>query len=161
MRRGHPDAFLLCMTKLVLLHRADSIYDDLPDARYDFPRAYLKAVGEGVGDWAIYYEPVKAGPRGYFAVAKIARVIPKLGAEGRFLALMEPGSYLEFDRDVPRLHEGRPWEAALADADGLPKSGGAVQSSVRSLPESEFAAIVRAGLPADLERIEARRYEAV
>lgn len=62
---------------------------------------------------------MKAGPRGYFAVAKIVRVIPKPGAEGRFLAIMEPGSYLEFDRDVPRLHDGRPWEAALA-ASGEP-----------------------------------------
>lgn len=149
------------MTKLVLLHRADSIYEDVPDERYDFPRAYLKAVEEGVGDWVVYYEPVRAGPRGYFAVAKIARVIPKPGAEGRFLALMEPGSYLEFDRDVPRLSKGRPWEAALTDVDGLPKSGGAVQSAVRRLPEAEFAAIIRAGLPVDLERIEARRYEAV
>lgn len=146
------------MTKLVLLHRADSIYEDVPDARYDFPRAYLKAVEEGVGDWAVYYEPVKAGQRGYFAVARIARVIPKPRAEGRFLALMEPGSYLEFDRDVPRLRQGRPWEAALTDANGLPKSGGAVQLAVRRLPEAVFTAIVRAGLPDDLERQEATRY---
>jgi putative restriction endonuclease len=147
------------MVKLVLLHRADSIYEDVPDDRYDFPRAYLKAAEAGVGDWAIYYEPKKAGPRGYFAVVKIAQVIPKPGAEGRFLAIMVPGSYLEFDRDVPRLRNGRPWEAALADTDGSPRSGGAVQNSVRPLPEAEFSAIVRAGLPVDLERIEARRYD--
>ena len=146
------------MTKLVLLHRADSIYEDVPDERYDFPRAYLEAVQEGVGDWVVYYEPVKAGPRGYFAVAKIAQVIPKPGAEGRFLAIMEPRSYLEFDRDVPRLNAGRPWEAALTDADGLPKSGGAQQLAVRRLPEAEFAAIVQKGLPDDLERQEASRY---
>jgi putative restriction endonuclease len=146
------------MTKLVLLHRADSIYEDVPDERYDFPRAYLKAVADGVGDWTVYYEPVKAGPRGYFAVAKIAEVIPKPGAEGRFLAMMEPGSFLEFDRDIPRLQDGRPWETALAGADGWPKAGGAQQLAVRRLPEAEFAAIVRAGLPDDLERIEATRY---
>jgi putative restriction endonuclease len=146
------------MTKLVLLHRADSIYEDVPDERYDFPRTYLRAVEAGVGDWAVYYEPVKAGPRGYFAVAKIAEVIPKPGAEGRFLAMMEPGSFLEFDRDIPRLQDGRPWETALAGADGWPKAGGAQQLAVRRLPEAEFAAIVRAGLPDDLERIEATRY---
>jgi putative restriction endonuclease len=139
---------------------AESIYDDEPDARYDFPRQYLKAVEEGVGDWVVYYEPTKAGPRGYFAVAKIAAVMPKLGAEGRYLALIEPGSYLEFDRPVPRLLEGRPWEAALRDGDGRPKSGGAQQLAVRRLSEGEFAAIVRAGLPDDLERIEAARYDA-
>jgi putative restriction endonuclease len=146
------------MTKLVLLHRADSIYEDVPDERYDFPRTYLRAVEAGVGDWAVYYEPVKAGPRGYFAVAKIAEVIPKPGAEGRFLAMMEPGSFLEFDRDIPRLQDGRPWETALAGADGWPKAGGAQQLAVRRLPDAEFAAIVRAGLPDDLERIEATRY---
>jgi putative restriction endonuclease len=148
------------MTKLVLLHKAESIYDDEPDARYDFPRQYLKAVEEGVGDWVVYCEPAKAGPRGYFAVAKIAAVVPKPGAEGRYLALIEPGSYLEFDRSVPRLLEGRPWEVALRDGDGRPKSGGAQQLAVRRLPEGEFAAIVRAGLPDDLERIEAARYDA-
>lgn len=149
------------MVKLVLLHKANSIYEDEPDRVYDFPKSYLKAVQEGVGDWAIYYEPVKAGPRGYFAVARIASVIPKPGAEGRFLALVAPGSFLPFDRDVPRPVGGRPHEAALMGADGLPKSGGAQQLAVRRLPEQEFAAIVRLGLPADLEAVEATRYDPV
>src|SRR6056297_1385830 len=80
------------MVKLVLMHKADSIYDDEPDKVYDFPRSYLKAVSEAVDDWIIYYEPVKAGPRGYFAVAKIGEVIAKPGVEGRYLALIEPGT---------------------------------------------------------------------
>ncbi len=101
------------MTKLVLLHKADSIYDDEPDVRYDFPLSYLKAVTEGVGDWAIYYEPVKAGPRGYFAVARVSDVIPKVGHSGRFIARIEPGTYLEFDQTVPRLLDGRPLESSL------------------------------------------------
>src|SRR6056297_1167744 len=147
------------MTKLVLLHKADSIYDDEPDVVYDFPRSYLKAVQEAVGDWIIYYEPVKAGPRGYFAVAKISRVIPKPGFEGRFLAMIEPGTFLPFDREVPRLIHGRPLEAALAEADGAPKKGGLVQRAVRRLPETEFARIVNLGLPQNLEQMEATRYE--
>ncbi len=147
------------MTKLILMHKAGSIYDDEPDVVYDFPAAYLKAVHEGVGDWAIYYEPVKAGPRGYFAVAKVRSVIPKPGQAGRFLALIEPGSFLPFDHDVPRLMDGRPLEAALAHADGSRKSGGAQQLAVRRLPEADFARIVRLGLPADLIEEEARRYD--
>lgn len=146
------------MTKLVLLHRADSIYEDEPDAKYDFPRTYLKPMREAVGDWVVYYEPVKAGPRGYFAVARIARIIPKPGEEGRFLALIEPGSYLPFDREVPRLLDGRPVESALAEPDGRPKKGGAQQLAVRRLSEADFAAIVDRGLPADLEAQEAARY---
>ncbi len=147
------------MTKLILLHKADSIYEDKPDEYYDFPRSYLKAVQEGVGDWVIYYEPVKAGPRGYFATARISRVIPKPRAEGRYLALIEPGSYLPFDREVPRLRDGRPLEAALAEADGLPKAGGAQQLAVRRLRDAEFERIVGLGLPLDLEAIEASRYD--
>jgi putative restriction endonuclease len=147
------------MGKLVLLHKADSIYEDEPDIVYDFPRSYLRAVEEAVGDWIVYYEPVKAGPRGYFAAAKIERVIPKPGAAGRFLAMIEPGSFLPFDREVPRLVEGRPMEASLTEPDGTPKKGGAVQLAVRRLPEADFAHIVNLGLPQDLERIEATRYD--
>lgn len=146
------------MVNLVLLHKAASIYEDEPDVVYDFPRTYLKAVREAVGDWIVYYEPVKAGPRGYFAVAKIRQIIPKPGVEGRYLALIEPGSYLPFDAEVPRLVDGRPLEASLAEPDGTPKKGGAVQLAVRRLPEAEFARIVDYGLPQDLERREATRY---
>lgn len=146
------------MVKLVLLHKADSIYEDEPDVVYDFPRSYLKAVKEAVGDWVIYYEPVKAGPRGYFAVARIQQVIPKPGVPGRFLALIEPGSYLPFDSDVPRLLDGRPLESALTEPDGTPKKGGAVQLAVRRLPDADFARIVDLGLPQDLERQEETRY---
>lgn len=147
------------MVKLVLLHKAASIYEDEPDVVYDFPRAYLRAITEAVGDWIIYYEPVKAGPRGYFAVAKIGRVIPKPGSVGRFLAMIEPGSYLSFDQNVPRLVDGRPLEESLTEADGTPKKGGAVQLAVRRLSEADFARIVDLGLPQDLERIEAIRYD--
>ncbi len=147
------------MVKLVLLHKADSIYEDEPDVVYDFPRSYLKAVEDAVGDWIIYYEPVKAGPRGYFAVAKIDRVIPKPGVEGRFLAFIEPGTYLDFDTEVPRLRNGQPLEQALTEADGSPKKGGAVQLAVRRLPEQDFARIVNLGLPQDLERKEETRYD--
>lgn len=148
------------MVKLVLMHKADSIYDDEPDVVYDFPRSYLKAVEEAVGDWVVYYEPVKAGPRGYFAVARISQVIPKPDVEGRFLALIEPGSFLPFDREVPRLIDGTPLETALTEPDGSPKAGGAVQLAVRRLPEADFARIVNLGLPADLMEVEAARYDA-
>lgn len=146
------------MTKLVLLHKADSIYDDEPDVVYDFPKPYLKAVEEAVGDWVIYYEPVKAGPRGYFAVAKIAKIIPKPGVTDRYLALIEPGSYLPFDRNMPRLLDGRPVETSLMDINGLPKKGGSVQLAVRRLPDNDFARIIDYGLPQDLEQVEASRY---
>ncbi|MAY86698.1 MAG: HNH endonuclease [Pseudooceanicola sp.] len=149
------------MAKLVLLHKADSIYDDEPDVVYDFPRNYLRAMNEALGDWVVYYEPVKAGPRGYFAVAKIQQIIPKPKVEGRFLALIEPGSFLSFDSEVPRLENGRPLESSLAEPDGSPKRGGATQLAVRRLPELDFVKIVNKGLPEDLEEVEARRYAGI
>lgn len=49
-----------------------------------------------LGDWIIYYEPRKvAATRGYFA---LVRVIPDPEAPGMYLALIEPGSYLDFSR---------------------------------------------------------------
>lgn len=147
------------MTKLVLLHKADSIYEDEPDVVYDFPRTYLNAVREAVGDWIVYYEPVKAGPRGYFAVARISKVVPKPGVDGRYLAMIEPGSFLPFDREVPRLIGKSPLESALMEPDGSPKRGGAVQLAVRRLPDAEFERIVNLGLPQELEQIEATRYD--
>lgn len=146
------------MVKLVLMHKADSIYDDQPDQVYDFPRQYLKAMKEAVGDWIVYYEPMKAGPRGYFATAQIDRVIPKPRQDGRFLALIRPGSFLPFDCEVPRLIDGSPLEAALTALDGSPVSGGLAQSAVRRITESDFARIVDLGLPQQLEEIEAKRY---
>jgi len=125
------------MGKLVLLHKADSIYDDEPDVVYDFPKAYLKAIQTAIGDWIVYYEPVKVGPRGYFAVARIAQVIPKPGAEGRYLALIKARGFLPFGRSAPRMHEGRAAESALAASDGSLKKGGLVQLAVRRLPKLE------------------------
>lgn len=152
--------FLGDMVKLVLMHKADSIYEDVPDKVYDFPKQYLKAVQEAVGDWIIYYQPVKAGPRGYFATAAIADVIPKPGADGRFLALIRPNSYLEFDQKVPRLRDGSPLEDALVDENGQAKSGGVTQSAVRRITEQDFGRILNIGLPQELEEIEANRYAA-
>ena len=129
------------MVKLVLLHKTGSIYDDVPEHVYDFPRQYLGAMQEAKGDWIVYYEPVKAGPRGYFAVAKVQDIIPKPNAPGRYHAMMAPGTFLEFDRTVPRLSEGRPLETVLAELDGTPKRGGVVQRAVRRLPDADFAEV--------------------
>lgn len=79
------------------MHRTDSIYDDRPDEQYQFPKQYLQRAAGCVGDWVIYLEPRRvAGTRGYFAVAKVRQIIPDPTAQGMYLALIEPGSYLEF-----------------------------------------------------------------
>ena len=39
--------------------------------------------------------------RGYFAVAKVAHVVPDPTAKDIYLALIEPGTYLDFPNPVP------------------------------------------------------------
>ena len=86
----------------IFIHRSDSIYDDSPAEQYQFPSQYLRRVEACVGDWIIYYEPRKiAETRGYFAIAKVREVISDPGAPGMYLALIEPGSYLDFANPVP------------------------------------------------------------
>jgi putative restriction endonuclease len=81
----------------VFVHRADSIYEDSPAEQYQFPSQYLSRVEACVGDWIVYYEPTKiAETRGYFAVARVQRVIPDPVAPGMYLALIEPRNLSRF-----------------------------------------------------------------
>jgi putative restriction endonuclease len=129
----------------VFIHRSDSIYDDSPAERYQFPPQYLGRVQACVGDWVIYYEPRKvSGTRGYFAVAKVQQVIPDPAAPGMYLAVIEAGSYLDFASPVP-----------FADAQGVIERGvlnevgrisGRAQAAVRPISPSDFSRIVDLGL---------------
>lgn len=65
------------MTHCVFMHKADSIYDDIPAERYQFPAQYLGRAEPSIGDWIVYLEPRKVkDSRGYFAVAKVERIVP-------------------------------------------------------------------------------------
>lgn len=63
------------MAKGVFLHRIDSIYDDEPEERYQFPKKYLKAAQHCIGDWIIYLEPVKAGRMAITRLLKFATLL--------------------------------------------------------------------------------------
>jgi putative restriction endonuclease len=129
----------------VFIHRSDSIYEDSPAERYQFPSQYLARVEACVGDWIIYYEPRKAqDSRGYFSIAKIQQVIPDPGTAGMYIAVIEPGSYLDFVNPVP-----------FRDADGLVERGllneqskisGRAQSAVRPISAVDFNRITELGL---------------
>jgi len=128
----------------VFIHRSDSIYDDSPAERYQFPSQYLGRVEACVGDWIIYYEPRKvADTRGYFAVAKVQQVISDPTTPSMYLALIEPGSYLDFANAVP-----------FSDADGVVERGllnqqgvisGRAQSAVRAISPGDFNRITELG----------------
>ena len=63
------------MVKAVFTTKVDPTYDDLPEVRYHFPKSYLRAAEQAVGDWIIYYEPrrtsgdpnSRGGRQSYFA----------------------------------------------------------------------------------------------
>lgn len=129
----------------VFIHRSDSIYDDSPAERYQFPSQYLRRVQSCVGDWIIYYEPRRvAGTRGYFAVAKIERVIPDPTAPDMYLALIEPGSYLDFVNPVPFRGASGVAEQGVMNEQG--RISGRAQSAVRPIASSDFNRIVALGL---------------
>lgn len=132
----------------VFVHRSDSIYDDRPEERYQFPRQYLSRIEKCVGDWVVYYEPTKiSGSRGYFAVAKIQQIIPDPSAPGMYLALVEPGSYLEFSNPVPFRDSAGPIERGVLNEAG--QNSGRARSAVRSLSREDFKRIVELGLEED------------
>lgn len=129
----------------VFIHRHDSIYDDSPAERYQFPPQYLSRVQACIGEWIIYYEPRKiAGTRGYFAIARVQEVVPDRSISGMYFAVIEPGSYLDFARPVP-----------FSDADGVVEHGvlnqdgrisGRAQSAVRPISPADFNRILERGL---------------
>jgi len=133
------------MTFGVFIHRADSIYDDSPAERYQFPSQYLTRVQAIVGDWIIYYEPRKAtDTRGYFAVAKVERVLPDPSMPGMYLALIEPGSYLDFANPVPFSGPDGLVERGVLNAEG--RISGRAQAAVRPISAEDFNRIIALGL---------------
>lgn len=132
------------MSFCVFIHRQDSIYDDSPATQYQFPQQYLgRAVG-CIGDWIIYYEPRKIlETRGYFAVARVQDIIADPAADGMFLALIEPGSYLDFPNPVPFADGRQIVELGLLNAEG--RISGRAQSAVRPISSEDFNRILDLG----------------
>jgi putative restriction endonuclease len=132
----------------VFIHRSDSIYEDSPAERYQFPSQYLARVEACIGDWIIYYEPRKAlESRGYFAIAKVQQVIPDPSISGMFIAVIEAGSYLDFVNPVPFRNAGGLLEQGLLNEQG--KISGRAQSAVRPISPADFNRITELGLAED------------
>src|SRR3954447_5499772 len=129
----------------VFIHRLDSIYDDSPAEQYQFPSQYLHRVEACIGDWIVYYEPSKvAETRGYFAIARVQQVLPDPGTSGMYLALMEPGSYLDFANPVPFNGPTGPAERGVLNEQG--RISGRAQSAVRPISPDDFNRICELGL---------------
>ena len=132
-------------TKGVFVTGTYSPYGDDPPNFYRFPPKWLNAAERIVGNWIIYQEPRRAGGRGYFAVAKVEKIVTDPVQAGMFLAIIEPGTYLEFGRDVHFQLDGRAVERGLLNPDGRLNNGRAIQS-IRPLSNADFNRIVELGL---------------
>ena len=138
------------MTKAVFTTRVNSIYDDLPEVRYHFPRSYLRSVERVVGDWATYYEPRRTtsdinssgGRQAYFAMVRVMSIERDPEQEDHFYALVS--DYLEFDQAVPFREGNHYYESGLRREDGK-TSKGAFGRSVRPIPDKEYDLILRSG----------------
>ncbi|MEY8142521.1 HNH endonuclease [Falsihalocynthiibacter sp. CO-5D18] len=136
------------MTFGVFIHRTDSGYDDVPSERYQFPKKYLTRVQQCEGDWIVYLEPTKVkNTKGYFAVAKVQEVIADPRSADMYLAVIEPGTYLDFGDPVPfRDNDGIVEQGVLNDLGNI---SGRAQAAVRRLSAEDFARIVERGLGQD------------
>lgn len=123
----------------VFVHRRDTHYDDKPDERYQFPKIYLSRAEQIVGDWAVYYEPLRAGGRGFYAVAFVEQIIPDPTRSDHYLALIRQGDYIDFPTPVPHRIDGELVEAGLRNA----------QAAVRTLNPDDFVRIIKLGLGDD------------
>jgi putative restriction endonuclease len=132
------------MTKGIFLIRTDSIYDDRPEERYQFPPQYLGRAAQFVNDWIVYLEPVKAGRRGYHAVAKVSQIVPDPTTSGMYLALIERNTYLPLEREVPFRIEGEVVERGVLNE--ASRISGRAQAAVRPLSDADFNRIVGLGL---------------
>jgi putative restriction endonuclease len=134
------------VTRGVLLHRPDSIYDDRPEEQYQFPKQYLGRASQFVGDWIIYYEPRRGGSgKGYYAIARVERIIPDPSLAEMYLALIEPGSYLPFERPVPFSDATGPIERGVLNEGS--KISGRAQAAVRPISIEDFNRILDRGMP--------------
>jgi putative restriction endonuclease len=85
-----------------------------------------------------------AETRGYFAIAKVQQIIPDPGTPGMYLALIDPGSYLDFGDPVPFSDANGVVEYGVLNEQG--RISGRAQSAVRPISPGDFNRITSLGL---------------
>ncbi len=101
-----------------------------------------------MGDWIVYYEPVKVrGSKGYYAIARVSQIVPDPSSPRMYLALIEPGSYLEFPNPVPFDDGTGLVERGLLNEQG--RISGRAQAAVRPISPQDFDRVLERGLAED------------
>ena len=136
------------MAKGIFITKVDPAYDDLPEARYHFPKMYLGQAQQIVGDWVIYYEPRRnSGRQVYFATARVDAIEPDAKLANHYYARVS--QYLEFPNPVPFRIGDKYFESGLRLPDGTVNAG-LFQRAVHRLPDDEYGTIVEMGLQFNL-----------
>ncbi|MBC8402818.1 MAG: HNH endonuclease [Candidatus Marinimicrobia bacterium] len=137
------------MAKGVLTTKIGSIYDDIPEEKYHFPKTYLNQLKQMVDDWIIYYEPSKTGigihgkgRQVYYALARVNSITEEPNKSNYFYAWIS--DFLVFANPVPLFSHKGLLESFLQKPGGSLNQG-AIQRSVRLIPDNEFEMIVRLG----------------
>jgi putative restriction endonuclease len=139
--------------------KRDSGYDDEVAFRYHFPKLYRAVAETLVGGRIIYREPKRnRGRQAYVATARVVGVSDDVSRSGFAYAVVT--DYRELDEPVPFAHDGRYWESALRLIPDPTRVGAYLQGkSIRTIPDADFAAIIRAGLSETLSAANAIRLE--
>lgn len=96
----------------------------------------------------MYLEPSRVvSTKGYFAAAKVQEIIPDPKNAEMHLAVIEPGTYLDFGDPVPFRNVGELGEQGLLNDQG--NISGRAQAAVRPLSPEDFNRIVQHGLGSD------------
>lgn len=138
------------MVNAVLVQGSQSDYDDQPGISYHFPKRYLRRMEETVGDWVVFFAPVKDngfskdGRGAYYAAARIDSIAPDQKLDEHFYAHYTPNTYASFASAVPRQIDGRFLEPSLQGRDGKANSG-VSQNAVRHIPFEAFREILARG----------------
>src|SRR5260370_2988371 len=131
------------MTKAVFTTKVTPSYNDLPEVRYHFPRAYLNQARQAVGDHIVYYEPRRSsvelssfgGRQSNFSVARVTTVVQDGAQADHYYSLVD--NYLDFDRPVPFSEGSEYYGSALKKADGTTNKG-EFGRALRLIPDEEF-----------------------
>lgn len=131
------------MAKAVFAIRANSIYDDLPEQQYHFPKTYLRVASAAIGDWILYYVLSKESEtywgegavQAYISAAYISHITQDPTSPKHYYAWV--GEYAPFVRPVPFRRDAHYFESKLGNEDGSTNQGTA-RRSVRSISDEEF-----------------------
>jgi putative restriction endonuclease len=140
--------------------KKNSRYDDEITWRYHFSGLrYRDRARQMIGDWIVYREPQREGGlRAYVAAARVHDVVDDTTRPGHYYALVR--DFLRFADPVPFWTTTGYREAPLRLIADRTTVGRSLRGeSIRSLAESDFAAIVRDGLASTLDPRNFRRLD--